>query len=314
VDNGDTELLAKIRAGDAQALSRLLARYESRVYAFGMRLCREPEDARDVLQETMLTLARSADGFEGRSSLSTWLFTVARSFCIKQRRRRAGAPKHLESLDDTERFDATALPAPDRAPDDSAADRELAAAIDAALDRLEPTLRDVVVLRDIEGLSAPEAAEVLGVSVAATKSRLHRARAQLRALLAPVFGLPPQSETAPDCPDIQRLWSAHQEGDVSPPSAPPWRPTSPPARAARACARRWAAPWPSAAPRRAPSYRPRSSAPSAPPSPPPPASRPLRGCSHARTERRASDVFSGIYGRRAHGWPCNRRAEVPENT
>lgn len=216
MDNGDTELLAKIRAGDAQALSRLLARYESRVYAFGMRLCREPEDARDVLQETMLTLARSADGFEGRSSLSTWLFTVARSFCIKQRRRRAGAPTHLESLDDTERFDATALPAPDRAPDDSAADRELAAAIDAALDRLEPTLRDVVVLRDIEGLSAPEAAEVLGVSVAATKSRLHRARAQLRELLAPVFGLPPQSEAAPDCPDIQRLWSAHQEGDVSP--------------------------------------------------------------------------------------------------
>lgn len=215
MDTGDTELLKRVRAGDGPALDLLLKRYEERIYAFGMRLCREPEDARDVLQETMLTLARSADGFEGRSSLSTWLFAVARSFCIKQRRRRVGAPKHLESLDDTEGFAVSEPAAPTRAPDEAAAGRELADAIEAALDTLDPQMREVVVLRDVEGLSAAETAEVLGVSVAATKSRLHRARAQLRALLAPVFGPDADRDPATDCPDIQQLWSRHQEGDVS---------------------------------------------------------------------------------------------------
>lgn len=218
---GDTELLERVRAGDGRALDALLERYEARVYSFGMRLCREPEDARDVLQETLLTLARSADSFEGRSSLSTWLFTVARSFCIKQRRRRVGAPTQLESLDDPYRFGASEPAATEPAPDEAAADRELADAIEAALGRLDPPMREVVVLRDIEGLSAAETAEVLGVSVSATKSRLHRARAQLRTLLAPVFG--PDAPDAngangaapTDCPDIQRLWSRHQEGEIS---------------------------------------------------------------------------------------------------
>ncbi len=212
---GDTELLDRVRAGDARALDTLLERYEARVYAFGMRLCREPEDARDVLQETLLTLARSADSFEGRSSLSTWLFTVARSFCIKQRRRRAGAPERFESLDDLDRFGASEPATTARAPDEAAADRELADAIEAAVARLDEPLREVVMLRDIEDLSAAETAEVLGLSVPATKSRLHRARVQLRALLSPVFGPDADRDAAADCPDIQRLWSRHHEGEIS---------------------------------------------------------------------------------------------------
>ncbi|MEZ4269353.1 MAG: sigma-70 family RNA polymerase sigma factor [Myxococcota bacterium] len=215
MDTGDTELLQRVRAGDGLALDLLLKRYEERIYAFGMRLCREPEDARDVLQETLLTLARSADSFEGRSSLSTWLFTVARSFCIKQRRRRVGAPERLESLDDAGRFEASEPATTARAPDDAAADRQLADAIETALARLDEPMREVVVLRDIEGLSAAETAEVLGVSVAATKSRLHRARTQLRALLSPVFGPDADRDDASTCPDIQRLWSRHQEGEIS---------------------------------------------------------------------------------------------------
>ncbi|MCB9728224.1 MAG: sigma-70 family RNA polymerase sigma factor [Deltaproteobacteria bacterium] len=205
----DEELLARVRGGDRRALDALLARHEDRIYRFGMRLCGEPEDARDVLQETLLALARSSAGFEGRSTLSTWLFTVARSFCIKKRRRRKGAPARLESLDEAG-VDARALVDPARRPDEAAAGRELAEALEAALAALEPAMREVVVLRDVEGLSAAETAAVLGLSVKATKSRLHRARVKLRELLAPL-----RDEAEPGCPEIERLWSRHQEGEIS---------------------------------------------------------------------------------------------------
>src|SRR5581483_2651932 len=83
----DERLLADARAGDKQALETLLERHQAQVYRFGMKMCRNPEDAKDVLQETLLAMARSVRDFRGASSISTWLYTIARSFCIKKRKR-----------------------------------------------------------------------------------------------------------------------------------------------------------------------------------------------------------------------------------
>jgi RNA polymerase sigma-70 factor (ECF subfamily) len=87
VDPTDGALLERARAGERHALEALLERYQAKVYRFGMKLCRDPEDAKDVLQETLLALARGVKELRGASSLSTWLYAVARSFCLKKRRR-----------------------------------------------------------------------------------------------------------------------------------------------------------------------------------------------------------------------------------
>lgn len=107
----------------------------------------------------------------------------------------------------------TRIAAPsEQLPEASLGRQQLQAALDVAIRRLEPGQREVLVLRDVEGLSAPEVAQVLGVSVEAVKSRLHRARKALREDLAPWFE---QSTPGPSCPDVVDSLSRHQEGDVT---------------------------------------------------------------------------------------------------
>lgn len=201
------------RHGDKRALELLLGRYLDPVYRFGMKMCRDTEDAREVLQDTMLAAARTIGDFRGDASVSTWLYTIARSFCIKRRRRGKHAPKELVSLDH-EHVSGRDLVDPARRPDDEAADSELARALSAAIDALEPSYREVLVLRDVEGLSAPEVARVLGLGVEAVKSRLHRARVAVREAMTPAL-----SDIAPTtCPDVVTLFSRKLEGDIDAPT------------------------------------------------------------------------------------------------
>ena len=215
MDRADEELLASIRAGDDAALGSLLARHAPAIYRFGVKMCRDREDAKDVLQDTLLAAARGIREFRGASSLSTWLYTVARSVCIKKRRTSKFAPTDTVSLDDhANALDARAA---DKAPDEAAADRELSALLDRAIASLEPASREVLVLRDVEGLTAPEVAEVLGVSVDAVKSRLHRARAEIRAKLEahlPSAERASQRPVASGCPDVIALFSRFLEGEI----------------------------------------------------------------------------------------------------
>jgi RNA polymerase sigma-70 factor (ECF subfamily) len=206
-------LLAAARRGDRAALSELLALHQQRVFGFGVKMCGDPEDARDVAQDTLMTMARTMREFRGDSSLSTWLYTVARSFCIKKRRRTKGAPAQHETLDKAAQERA---PAPAASPEQTLLGREERDAVAAALDHLEPEAREVVVLRDIEGLTAPEVAAVTGLSVAAVKSRLHRARQALRERLLAVVGGDSARPPAPSCPDVLTLLSKKLEDDVSP--------------------------------------------------------------------------------------------------
>lgn len=204
----DAELLGAARGGDPEALSRLLERHQARIYRYGMKMCRHPEDAQDVLQETLLALARGVGGFRGDGALSTWLYTVARNFCIKKRRQSQFAPQltSLEALTG----DGSLPPDPAWGPDDQLAAKQ----VEAAIDTLEPPLREVLILRDVEGLTAPEVAEVLSISAQAVKSRLHRARAAVRAQVAPLPDVAPAQAEAP-CPDITTLFSQHLEDEIS---------------------------------------------------------------------------------------------------
>ncbi len=211
----DTRLLAAARAGEAQALEKLIVRHQSRVFRFALKMCRRNEDAEDVLQETLLAAARTLKDYRGDASLSTWLYTIARSFCIKKRRRSKFAPAHLVSLAAEEARPVFEIPDPDRPPDQALEKRELAAELTRAVDALPPAYRDVLVLRDIEGLPAAEVASVMSLTVQAVKSRLHRARAQVRQAVAPLLGVG-ETRKPRTCPDIVGLFSRHLEGDISP--------------------------------------------------------------------------------------------------
>src|SRR6476619_4480129 len=99
MQQSDAELIEALRSGDEKALAALLARHAPAIYRFGLRMCRDPEDARDVVQDTLLAAARGVRDFRGASSLSTWLYTIARSFCLKKHRRSKFAPEPERSLD-----------------------------------------------------------------------------------------------------------------------------------------------------------------------------------------------------------------------
>lgn len=240
----DVTLLEQARAGDRRALEALLSRHQRRVYRFGLKMCRDPEDAKDVLQETLLAVARNVKDFRGASSVSTWLYTIARSFCIKKRRRSKFAPEVEESIDSRgPGLEARQILDPARGPDEELAGRQIESALEQAIAGLEPMYREVLVLRDVEGLTAPEVAEVMELSVEAVKSRLHRARVAVREAIAPLLGVPepagavpiaaarpaqaapaePLRAAAPSapalagvgCPDIVQLFSEHLEGEIS---------------------------------------------------------------------------------------------------
>lgn len=210
----DEALLEAARAGDRRALERLLGKYQRHVYRFGMKMCGKPDDAEEVLQDTLLAAARGVREFRGAAAVSTWLYTIARSFCIKRRRRSKFAPEREESLE-AEREAARQVADTSRGPDEELAGRQVERALDEAIRELEPMYREVLVLRDVEGLPASEVAQVLGLSVEAVKSRLHRARVAVRAKVAPKLGIgtePPKSS----CPDVVQLLSRKLEGEISP--------------------------------------------------------------------------------------------------
>lgn len=209
----DAGLIEAAQRGDADALEALIIRYQPRVFRFGLKMCRNADDAGDIVQETLLALARKIGGFRGDASVATWLFAIARNACIRRRRRSKFAPAREESLERLDAGQRDDLADPSAGPERAAFGHELEARLTAAIDALEPGQREVLVLRDVEGLSAPEVAEVLGIQVDAVKSRLHRARVAVRARLAPALGVA-LTPAAPDCPDVLALFSRHLEGDI----------------------------------------------------------------------------------------------------
>src|SRR5690349_6261089 len=169
LDPIEQELLAAARRGDRAAIEALLAAQQPRLYRFGLKLCGDPEDAQEVLQDSLLAAARTLPTFKGESSLSTWLYTIARSFCIKRRRRGKFQPAAESSLEGDAAGEAARLVDERPLSDELYARSQLGQAVDRAIAQLPPEQREVVLLRDVEGLSAAETAAVLGIKVQAVK-------------------------------------------------------------------------------------------------------------------------------------------------
>jgi RNA polymerase sigma-70 factor, ECF subfamily len=182
--------LEALRAGDRNEFARLVETYSAVIYRLGLRMLDDPQDAEDVLQETFIKAFRHLGGFDGRSSLSTWLYRIATNEALMLLRRR----KHPSiSIDEPVETD-TELEEPLQIvdwccmPETELMSSEARAYMDKAVEQLQPALRAVFLLRDIEGLSTEETSQVLDLSEAAVKTRLSRARMRLRELLSGYYG------------------------------------------------------------------------------------------------------------------------------
>lgn len=180
----DDELVRRAQAGKVEAFEELVRRYERKVYNIVYRLVGNPEDASEVLQDTFLRAYRFIEKFRFKSSFYTWLYRIATNTSLTRLRSRK-TPK-MVSLDEPTGDDRTlAIEIPDYrySPERMHERREMREALQAAVDSLPPDYRSVVVLRDLEGLSNEEVSKVLSISLSAVKSRLHRARLELRSKL-----------------------------------------------------------------------------------------------------------------------------------
>lgn len=188
MDELPPEVVEELRRGERAAFLLLVERYEGRIYNFAARMCRSREQAWDVLQETFVGALRGVRDFRGDARLSTWLFKIAANACLRMKRRRKGEPERELSLEDFMPKSAgeagAALVDPGETPEAALLRTDLRERLDAGIAALPPAYRAVLVLRDLEGLSAAETAEALGLEIAAVKSRLHRARLFLRERLA----------------------------------------------------------------------------------------------------------------------------------
>jgi RNA polymerase sigma-70 factor, ECF subfamily len=175
----EAALVARAQAGDVGAFERLSGAHADRLYMLLLRLLGDRDEAGDVAQEVMLRAWQGIGRFQGRSSYFTWLYRIAVNEANRALEKRARRPAGV-SLG-PEELQLPGSPADD--PSRQAEVRELRLALGQALAELPPALRTAIVLRDVEGLSTQEAAEIAGVSQAAFKSRLHQARLRVRAAI-----------------------------------------------------------------------------------------------------------------------------------
>ena len=179
-----------------------------RLFRVALRMCRRPEDAEDLVQDTLLQGFRTWSQFEGRASPSTWLYTIAARLCQRRHRRRAGEPARVESL--SELLPAASdpvptLPASVEGPLDAHLRQEAKRTVAAALAQLPASFRLPLVLADIAELSTPEIAKILGLKEPTVKTRIHRGRLLIRrALLARLPGraAPPPGHGRQICLDL----------------------------------------------------------------------------------------------------------------
>ncbi len=188
----ERRFIRQLRARDEAAFTELVRLHQDRVFSVVYRMLGDREEARDVAQEVFVTVFRRIDGLRGESGLSTWLYRVAVNHCKNRirflRRRGGGRTRPVDELTDADWAAATAvaggpaatgISSPDR-PDELLIAHRLAERLQARLDALDPDLRALVVLRDIEGLSYADIAEVTGQPLGTVKSRIHRGRMALR--------------------------------------------------------------------------------------------------------------------------------------
>jgi RNA polymerase sigma-70 factor (ECF subfamily) len=180
-------LLSRIRADAPGAFEEFVARFGGRIYAFGLKFCGEREDARDVLQDTLLKAYRSLRDLEHPEAMTSWLYRVAANACLMMRRKGKFEPDREISLEELMPGPggsaAAQIPDPAALPHDDAVRAETRERVRKAIGDLPPAYRIVLVMRDMEQLSTQEVADALSLQVSAVKMRLHRARLMVRKAL-----------------------------------------------------------------------------------------------------------------------------------
>ena len=176
----DVELVERHRCGDLQAFDEVYARFAEMVYNLAARLSGNRDEAADLTQEIFLRIYRHLGSFGGRSTLKTWVFRIAVNHC-RDRLSRHVPP--MQSIDDGTEEEGVPIADPSRGPEELAVAADEGRRVAEGLARLPSVFREAVVLRDLEGLSYEEIAEVLGVRVGTVRSRIARGREQLRLFL-----------------------------------------------------------------------------------------------------------------------------------
>ena len=191
VKDNDFDLIQAFNSGQTEKFQDLVKRYEQKLYNFGLRMCRNPSDAEDMIQDTFLNVFKYLNSFRYETKFKNWLYKVAASTCIKKRRKSKFAPDKELSLDEFLPNDEAEKPdsVPEWAmlPLDKLLNEELSSVINTTILTLPKKYRVVIILRDIEGFSTAETAQILNLSPSNVKVRLHRARLFLRDKLKGYF-------------------------------------------------------------------------------------------------------------------------------
>ena len=184
-------LVEAFRQGKPEAFEAIVRAHQNRVYAFCARMLSDREEALDISQDVFLSAYRKLDTFRGDSSLSTWLIRIAANRClnrIRQKKAIAARETQLPIMgDDENEIEFQAAAPEEHRPDRITENTEMGAILAETLDKLNPSIRWMVLLSDVEGFSHEEIANLAEVPVGTVKSRLHRARMTLRRALAPVI-------------------------------------------------------------------------------------------------------------------------------
>jgi len=182
----ESELILKAKKGDKNSLAQLVKAYEQTIYNFAFKICRDKNKAEHIMQETFYSMVKSLHQFDGKSELSTWLYRIVSNHCLMLARKMKSRP-FVSLEDDDGLFEDRHAVDWSTLPYKSTENEELKEILDFAINKLSPEYRMIFLLRDVEGLSTEETAQVTDLSVPAVKSRLHRARAFLRKELNEAF-------------------------------------------------------------------------------------------------------------------------------
>ncbi|NOZ14236.1 MAG: RNA polymerase sigma factor [Acidobacteria bacterium] len=180
----EQQLIEAMKSGDEEAFTRFFEKYRNTIYNFGIRFCGNPEDASDVLQETLINTFKYIHKFKGNAKLTTWLYRIASNACLQKRRKESGMESSLDQLMETNhdagsdsRFH----------PHEKLEQQEASKVIESAILKLPADYRIPFLLREVERLPHREIAEILETSLSNAKVRVHRARLMLRDLVADYF-------------------------------------------------------------------------------------------------------------------------------
>lgn len=190
--NSDASLIARCQKADAAAFNEIVGRYKNKIFSYLYRMTGNAEDAEDLTQEVFVRMYTNIASFRAEASLSTWLFRIAGNLCVDSYRRGKKTRGLVHSLDapiggedDDSVMSTRDVPDVSQAPETLFGRKELAAHIQAALQKLPPKLRSAIVLHDVEGLPYEEIAVAESIPLGTVKSRIFNARVALREHLRP---------------------------------------------------------------------------------------------------------------------------------